>query len=1278
MNERANVVPIPPSKARCEMAQTIKQFTLPNGISGKQIIVHHSMKNILVLDLREATLSEPAAAHLLRWVNWGAVFTEGSRPRPGSIDEVVSHLQGEAVGFVPTSGGESQADFWIVDAHKWAATLPDWHWARVFAAHTTDGMANRLLIGIPRERTRSPLSYDGQHNQETRDFQKAAFSALGFTLVDGPVTESRLGRKPVMDKLDVMTLWSFFTNLEFSRTVYSAIVHSLLEVLAGLTGDCSRTAEMNIWLSAGPEEWINRILGKTEVIRLIHQGDQNFIEGLFSANDVSLNSADFWNKVISSLERKSGMAQEEVRSLQAIFDLPAWRRHIAILIRIKQIELNYQHFEKGRPAASAFKNALAGLAEELCDKRCPDGVRSLLRSLELDTAVLPLAKINKEWDEQENKAAIRSGFRMVLLSRSFLLQSLACVLLLATTSKRVNGAAFKRPVLGQWSSAANAPEPGDSQARLLALQVRRNIMAMVSTAPPSSPPVAESEGSMTLLQPELFVPGNQSVVPPIVVHTPSPDFQTTARAWSCFHLVRDFTFHPNGSEMYFILDKFCNAEEQVQTRRLSIRKADLGRARQGFKNSSVLSYWWQYGAGNGLSETSDFVWRKNIADNISMAFVYSLDVNKEGDQLVTGARPGIGTQSRVVWLSTATGERTSVEITADFVWSVAFNPKKTELFISDVANPVRILSMAVTDFLPDESCLYFADWFYDRVWGIDPRSPSARATLVAGSGQSGSVDGDGPKSQFDFVATAVATPDGCNVFVTEHSSGFLRWLKLDAPCSSATSVQKVGRYSAAGLWGLALRQTGSELRLFVGADDGSVFELTINNSQLHSCAPTPPLVDPTSSPAPADMPSSSGPSPSGPSAVVPTSRGTNLGLAVGLPLSISAFLALATCLSVLVYRARRNGGKQPNAIGSRTLDIGRTSNWTTEGGACQEGGRGGGLHPLQVRRFELAALQQCTADFSKEYRIGEKGAFGEVYWGSIDDQDLAIKVMTGDLTEGKRSMFLAEVNTLSRLHHANLSGLVGFCDEGSRSILVYPYFPGGSLYARLHHREKAVPGRPRLSPLTLVERMCIAWQIARGLSYLHGGADPPVIHRDIKSSNVLLGDGAGDKLRVVLADFGLATIGERVFGGTTRDTAVKTSHVGGTFGYMAPEYVMSGILSEKIDVYAFGVILLELLTGRKAVTEAPSGNGSWQTLVDWARPFLRSEFIAGGGMPQAILDSCLRDEVAGRAFQQMTMEALRLASNCLMMEPAARPTMTELAEKLGDLLIEAQVNIRRV
>ncbi|GBG81189.1 hypothetical protein CBR_g31862 [Chara braunii] len=147
-----------------------------------------------------------------------------------------------------------------------------------------------------------------------------------------------------------------------------------------------------------PVSWedVELLQGRLHLKIQMHQADLNQVRGIF-------------DRVITTLD-KSRAAQEEVKSLQLIFDQPPWRRHIAIMIRANQIELNYKHFEKGKPAASAFKNALAGLAEELCDKRCPEDAKTMLKTLELDTAVLALSKINKEWDEQENKAAIRSGY----------------------------------------------------------------------------------------------------------------------------------------------------------------------------------------------------------------------------------------------------------------------------------------------------------------------------------------------------------------------------------------------------------------------------------------------------------------------------------------------------------------------------------------------------------------------------------------------------------------------------------------------------------------------------------------------------------------------------------------------------------------------------------------------------------------------------------------------------------------------------------------------------
>ncbi|GBG77305.1 hypothetical protein CBR_g23635 [Chara braunii] len=441
--------------------------------------------------------------------------------------------------------------------------------------------------------------------------------------------------------------------------------------------------------------------------------------------------------------------------------------------------------------------------------------------------------------------------------------------------------------------------------------------------------------------------------------------------------------------------------------------------------------------------------------------------------------------------------------------------------------------------------------------------------------------------------------------------------------------------------------------------------------------PPPSLVAGPSSPSISAYPPSNAASPAAQvskESSSSSSHSRNLGIMVAWAVSSLALICAIACVAFFASKARQQQRWQsaPNSEGFKmTKTI--TSPPSTAKAIDQKEREE--PRPMEVKRFSLAVLSHCRSDFSQSYRIGDSGAFGDVYWGSIgENQQLAIKLMSGNLTPAKRSMFLAEVNTLSRLHHANLIRLVGYCDQGNRSILVYPYFPGGSLYARLHTREKAVPDRPLLPPLTLMERLCIPLQIAKGLAYLHDGVDPPIIHRDIKSSNVLLGDGTGKKLRAVVADFGLAAIGERVFG-TERQTVVKTSHMAGTFGYMAPEYMLSGIVSEKIDVYAFGVILLELLslTGRKAVSPSPSGAG-WQTLVDWARPRLgRRHGAEPGVVLYEILEPCLRDQAAGLQFNQAMMETLRLAAECIVEDYECRPTMSMLEATIASLLNEANV-----
>ncbi|GBG75968.1 hypothetical protein CBR_g21210 [Chara braunii] len=852
----------------------------------------------------------------------------------------------------------------------------------------------------------------------------------------------------------------------------------------------------------------------------------------------------------------------------------------------------------------------------------------------------------------------------------------------------------------------------------------------LSEAPSDAPPSSLASPVLSTPDPEPqsgFVRSNTALLLSsrfVWLHTATPPFLLPdTKKLSCRLSATDLVFPAQSTAFYIMLVEHCFTQGDVTHHRYSLWKADLAQAdhdASGLGHEELLSYWWPYVEGSGSAEKTPFIQYAGANDTLLMAAVYAMVLTRTEESLIVLSNPSVNpefTYSTISTLSTTNGNRSSKSLTVSTAVSLTFNPNKTKLYITQGVGPSRILSTPVQEsgmpidgaqwqevktfspgddqdiksiafssqsFVSDERCLYFLDIENVRVWGIDPlASNTTNPVLVAGSGLRGLVDKDGLNSSFNNLTDIAATPDGCNVFVIDYYYGVLRWLQLDSPCSLARRVTTVASYSE--LQTLRLRQSGDDYCLYVGANDGSVTELKINVSHLHSCAPQPPSSggdSPSSSnangPASASSPPTSA-SPSGePSGPKTTPRGPrNLALTVVIPLSLLAFLGLAACTSFLIFRkSRRDREEEQPKIISRTNGSANTVATTVSlsglagfaGGGGFVGG-GEGLHPSQVKQFSLEALSFCTRNFSECYRIGQGGAFGNVYWGSKDgDNELAIKVMTGNLTAEKRSMFVAEVNTLSRVHHANLIRLVGYCHEGNRSMLVYPYFPGGSLFARLHEREKAVPGKPSIPPLTLVERMCIALQIAKGLAYLHEGADPPVIHRDIKSSNVLLGDGSGEKLHVVVADFGLATMGERVFG-TQRETVVKSLQMAGTFGYMAPEYMMGGILSEKNDVYAFGVILLELLTGRRAVAKAPSGVG-WEALADWAKPLLKRVSV-GVEIPYQILDPCLRDQAAGFRFSRMVAGALHLASECLREDDQARPAMCGLVEKIGNLLNEA-------
>lgn len=302
---------------------------------------------------------------------------------------------------------------------------------------------------------------------------------------------------------------------------------------------------------------------------------------------------------------------------------------------------------------------------------------------------------------------------------------------------------------------------------------------------------------------------------------------------------------------------------------------------------------------------------------------------------------------------------------------------------------------------------------------------------------------------------------------------------------------------------------------------------------------------------------------------------------------------------------------------------------------------------LYVRIFTYSELKAATRNFRPNSALGE-GGFGTVYKGWINDigpngvkiasnMTIAVKVLNLEGLQGHRE-WLAEVNVLGQLRHPHLVRLIGYCCENEHRMLVYEYMPLGSLENHLF--------RKAAKPLLWLMRMKIAYGAAKGLAFLHG-SQKPIIYRDLKTSNILLDSDYTAKL----SDFGLAKEGPQ------GDQTHVSTRVMGTYGYAAPEYVMTGRLTARSDVYSFGVVLVELLTGRPAIDKTrPSGE---HNLVDWARPYLREKRKV-----LRIIDPRLDGMFPAKGAQK----AAALAFQCLSENPRTRPLVSFVVEALEPLL----------
>ncbi|KAL3813366.1 hypothetical protein ACJIZ3_014634 [Penstemon smallii] len=300
----------------------------------------------------------------------------------------------------------------------------------------------------------------------------------------------------------------------------------------------------------------------------------------------------------------------------------------------------------------------------------------------------------------------------------------------------------------------------------------------------------------------------------------------------------------------------------------------------------------------------------------------------------------------------------------------------------------------------------------------------------------------------------------------------------------------------------------------------------------------------------------------------------------------------------------------------------------------------------QLRKFTYNELKLATRNFRSDCLLGE-GGFGCVFKGWVNENGstpvkpgtgltVAVKTLNHDGLQGHKE-WLAEINYLGELVHPHLVKLIGYCIEDDQRLLVYEFMPRGSLENHLFRRPL---------PLPWSIRMKIALNAAKGLAFLHEEAEKPVIYRDFKTSNILLDVDYNAKL----SDFGLAKDGPE------GDNTHVSTRVMGTYGYAAPEYVMTGHLTAKSDVYSFGVVLLELLTGRRSMDKTrPNGE---HNLVEWARPYLRE---------RRRFYKLIDPRLEGRFSIKGAHQAVQLAARCLTREGKLRPAMSEVIEALEPL-----------
>jgi Leucine-rich repeat (LRR) protein len=365
------------------------------------------------------------------------------------------------------------------------------------------------------------------------------------------------------------------------------------------------------------------------------------------------------------------------------------------------------------------------------------------------------------------------------------------------------------------------------------------------------------------------------------------------------------------------------------------------------------------------------------------------------------------------------------------------------------------------------------------------------------------------------------------------------------------------------------------------------------------------------------------------------STGAILGLTIGCAITFLGVFFLFSRWRLLKQEAN-----------AKTTDLERMKlTMVMEAGACMVLPKSKEPLSINVAMFErplmrltLADILQATNNFCKTNIIGD-GGFGTVYKATLSDgRIVAIKKLGASTTQGTRE-FLAEMETLGKVKHQNLVPLLGYCSFGEEKLLVYEYMVNGSLDLWLRNRADAV------EVLDWAKRFKIATGSAKGLAFLHHGFIPHIIHRDIKASNVLLDEG----FEARVADFGLARLI------SAYETHVSTD-IAGTFGYIPPEYGQCGRSTTRGDVYSYGIILLELLTGKE-----PTGK-EYDTVQGGNLVGCVRQMIKLGDAPAA-----LDPVIANGPWKRQMLQVLHVAHLCTAEDPVRRPTMQQVVKMLKDV-----------